>query len=398
MRILIITDQFPPVEFGGMAQHALHMARYLSQRHEVLVATLQGHDPSVHANEAFDFRPVLTKRFLQYDAWTLRRLARSFRADVIHACTAGMADEKLCREFPVVTRVVGNDFIRPWYGFKLPFRRLLFRLPGTDRGRRLQRFELRRRKGRIIDQLKANARVAANSGWTSDRLAECGVTVDRIRTMVGGLDTRTFHPSENNSETRKALGLPAEGPIIATAGNLIRKKGVDTVLRALAQLTVVPKPQYVIVGDGSEQANLSKLAGELGLQDRTFFVGRKSQAELAKYYQASDVYVLVSQEETMGRTYFEAGACGIPVIAARVGGVPDVVEHGGNGLLVDDPEDVGAVVAAIQRLLEDGALREQMGQAGLKRAREEFSWESVGAQFEELLTEAATGRRKRQSN
>ena len=87
----------------------------------------------------------------------------------------------------------------------------------------------------------------------------------------------------------------------------------------------------------------------------------------------------------MGRTYMEAGACGIPVVAARVGGVPSVVTNNVNGLLVDDPLDRDDIAAMVDRLLADEDLRRRMGQTGLKMAREEFSWERVAAAFEEVM-------------
>lgn len=389
MRILIVTDNFPPRAFGGMAQHALHIARFLGERHDVLVLTLRKDKGRVaRKDEPFAVCPLLTKRFPRFDFWTVRRLARSFRADVAHVCTAGLADERLSAVCPVVTRTVGNDFLRPWCGYNLPVRSLLYRLPGAKTKTGITRWETETRKVRIDGYLRASHTVVANSGWTRERLLERGVPSDRVKTIVGGLDTKTFYPSEDKVTTRKALGLPAEAPVITTAGNLIRKKGVDTVLRALALLNVKPKPHYLIVGDGPEEANLLRLVAELELQDQVRFVGRKRQAELATHYQASDVYVLASQEETMGRTYFEAGACGIAVIGARVGGVPDVVEHGMNGLLVDDPEDVDAVANAIQSLLADPARRDRMGAAGLERARTEFSWDVVGSAYEKVLSSA----------
>ncbi len=95
--------------------------------------------------------------------------------------------------------------------------------------------------------------------------------------------------------------------------------------------------------------------------------------------------------ETMGRTYFEAGACGIAVIAARVGGVPAVVRDNVNGLLVSDPLDQAEIRAKLERLLADETLRKRLGAEGLRMARDEFSWDRVGAAFERLLLAASSG-------
>jgi glycosyltransferase involved in cell wall biosynthesis len=96
----------------------------------------------------------------------------------------------------------------------------------------------------------------------------------------------------------------------------------------------------------------------------------------------------------MGRTFFEAGGCGAAVIGSRVGGIPDVIHHRENGLLIDNPEDSSELAAAISLLMKEPALRSSLGAAGIRRAREEFSWDIVAEKFERQLvraTEAKAG-------
>jgi glycosyltransferase involved in cell wall biosynthesis len=114
-----------------------------------------------------------------------------------------------------------------------------------------------------------------------------------------------------------------------------------------------------------------------------------NQSRLTQYYQACDAYVQVSSEETMGRTYMEAGGCGAPVIAATIGGVPEVVAHHSNGLLIGNPEDPAELANSITLLIENPELRAQLGAAGIRRAHEEFSWDIVAARFEKELQKAA---------
>ena len=340
MRVLIITDSFPPRNFGGMAQHASHIANYLAQRHDVLVVALRADRKYVgNANGGYAVRPLLTKRFPALDFRLVAHAAHRFRADVVHVCTAGLVDDRFSARFPVVTRVVGNDFLRPWRGYNLLLRSVLYRLPGEKTRVAVSRWETQIRKAKVNGYLRASHTVAANSSWTRDRLLEAGVAPEHTEVIVGGVDTEVFQPAVDRASVRELLGLRSDCPVLVTAGNLVGKKGFDTILRVLARLTERPLPYYIVVGDGPEEERLQRLASDLGVAGHVSFVGRKNQAELAQYYRAADVYVLASQEETMGRTYFEAGACGIPVLGARVGGVPDVVRHGENGLLVDDPED-----------------------------------------------------------
>lgn len=401
MRILIITDQFPPVFFGGMATHAYNIARYLGERHDVLVVTLRHQESSEHKDEPFSVRAVLTKRFPRLDYLILHRIARSFQPDAIHVCTAGLANKSLSRQYPVVTRVVGNDFLKPWCGYNLPFRSILYRLPNNGIKHRIQQFEIGRRKTRVVEYLKQSRCVVANSTWTQKRLMDEGVPQDRIVIIVGGLDTDIFQPAGDKKQIREKLGFPVDSKILITAANLVMKKGIDTVLKAVAEcLPKWPDLRYVVVGDGISSEYFKTLGQQLGLEKNVIFIGRKNQNELCMHYQSADVYIQTSRNhkisdiyfdvETMGRTYFEAGACGIPVIAANIGGVSDVVWDNVNGLLVNDPEDYVDVAHKINILLADELLRNRLGAEGLKMAREKFSWNHVGKAFEEQMVAHAS--------
>ena len=388
MRILIVTDQFPPRHFGGMAQHAWHMASFLGKHHEVRVVGMRADRARVaNAEENFSFRPILTKRWPQWDFHLIAREARKFGADVVHVCTAGLLDERLAGEIPVVTRVVGNDFLRPWCGYNLPLRSLHYRVPHRGYRAAIQRRELERRLSRVKNALRASDVVVVNSDWTRKHLLEARVLEERIETIVGGMDLGVFHPPADKDALRASLGLAADEKVLVTAGNLIRNKNFDTVIQAMAELVKEGHRnlQYFVVGDGDHQDRLEHLVSSLKLSDRVVFTGRVSQSDLSKYYQAADLYVQVSVEESMGRTYFEAGGCGIPVIGARVGGVPSVIEDGKNGVLVNEPDNVSEVAAKIRQLLLNPRDRRRMGEEGVRLARDKFSWKRVVSQFEAAM-------------
>ena len=399
MKILIVTDNFPPKKFGGMAQHAWHISHFLAQKHKVCVLLPRNHT-EVQKDLPFGVFPRLTMKFPRVDAARSLSVAKAFEPDVIHVCTAGLAFPSICRSYPVVLRVVGNDFLRPWCGGSLLLRSLYFRLPSARLRAFFQNKETTLRKRKVNLQLQKCVKIVANSDWTKERLTEEGISLEKIETVVGGMETDLFVPAHKKSEVRKELGLSPESIVLVTAANLVGKKGFDTVIRTVAQLkNRYPNIEYIIVGDGEEEFALRTLADSLNVADRVHMVGRQTQKELSKYYQAADLYIQISRDhrlassfidvETMGRTYFEAGGCGIPVVAANVGGVPSVVEHGKNGLLVDDPENVDEVVEKVTTLLDNPELRERMGSEGIRLATEKFSWKMVGAKFEELLTRAA---------
>jgi glycosyltransferase involved in cell wall biosynthesis len=164
--------------------------------------------------------------------------------------------------------------------------------------------------------------------------------------------------------------LDAEGRfVLLTTAYLIKAKGVDTALHALMNL-----PDAVtlwVVGDGPESAALQALSGELGVQDRVRFLGLQSQVE--PYMQAADAFVCPSLwAEAAGLVNIEAQACGLPVLASRVGGVPEYVMDGVSGLLFP-PGDAEALAGAVRSLLDNPARFREMGRAARELAVERFS-------------------------
>ena len=398
MTILLVTDQFPPKHFGGMAQHAWHISRHLARSHRVVVAVPTFLGKAMDEHE-IDIRPILCLSSPRRDAIALLKLARAERCDVIHSCTAGLAPIPLSAEFPVVQRVVGNDFLRPWCGGNQPLHGIFHRIPMAALRNAFAARERAQRKANVIAQLARCRTIAANSQWTATALGREGIPADRIRTIVGGMDCTTFHPASDRSALRASLGVQPDEFMIVTAGNFVPKKGFDTVLRAIAQLghhkAVI---RYFAVGDGPEETNLRLLAESLQLARSVTFTGRMNQSRLTQYYQACDAYVQPSRDhamgeqmtdvETMGRTFFEAGGCGAAVIGSRVGGIPDVIRPGDNGLLIANPEDPAELADAIALLLENPNVRAQLGTAGIRRAREEFSWDIVAARYDRELSQA----------
>ncbi len=136
---------------------------------------------------------------------------------------------------------------------------------------------------------------------------------------------------------------------LVTVANLIPLKGIDILIRALCSR---PTIRLIVIGDGPEREKLEKLSRELKLEEYVTFTGFISQEKVAEYLQSSTIFVLPSLSEGVPRSILEAMACGMFVIATRVGGIPDVITDGKNGLLVQ-PNDVNALSKAIRLALED---------------------------------------------
>ncbi len=159
------------------------------------------------------------------------------------------------------------------------------------------------------------------------------------------------------------------------------RKGHAYLLDAMA-LLASPHAHLVIVGEGHERPELEHRVRALHLEGRVTFAGRVSDAELHRYYQACQVFVLPAivdssgDTEMLGMVSLEAMRYGKPVVATQVGGVADIVQDGATGLLVEqrNPE---ALASAIEQLLADPAQADTLGQAGYRFARDHFSWEAI---------------------
>jgi glycosyltransferase involved in cell wall biosynthesis len=187
-------------------------------------------------------------------------------------------------------------------------------------------------------------------------------------------------------------GRDGTGPVLFV-GRLVERKGVAQALEAIAKLGPTG-PRLEIVGEGPERAALAQLADRLGVADRVVFRGRISGAELQASYARAAVCVLPSVRDTRGDTeglgvvLLEAMNHGTPVVASRIGGIPDIVEDGVSGLLVP-PADAAALAAAIRRLLSDPALARRLGEGGRRRLHDRFSWRAIVQRWLDLYASVA---------
>jgi glycosyltransferase involved in cell wall biosynthesis len=394
MKITVVAPEFPPA-MGGMEVHALQLARYLHRAHDVNVIAPVLDDPEPFAMPV----PVIRNLRRQY-WWSILAIVRTLRKDppdVVLVMNAGYALLGRLTAYPVVTRVVGNDFYSSWAGPHLPLRWLFWRLPAHDErsvGGRFRRADQRLRNKMAAWGLRSSRCILANSAFTQQALAQVGVNGPDVRVLVGGVDTSLFQPRPR-AAARAQLGLP-EGPVILTCARLRAKKGIDTAIEAVRLLVSQHRTlTYLVIGDGEDETPLRGRAHALGIEKHVHFLGRKDHHELPAYLAACDLYLQSSctaidpitgavDVETMGRAACEASACGVPVVATNSGGLPDVVQHESTGLLVPE-NDPPALAHAIDRLLRDPSLRDRMGRQAVVRAREEFDWEIVARRTEQAL-------------
>ncbi|MEP6607261.1 MAG: glycosyltransferase family 4 protein [Burkholderiaceae bacterium] len=247
--------------------------------------------------------------------------------------------------------------------------------------------------------LLASSCVVANSRYTQGLLTNLGVPADRIKVVHPGCDLTRFHRMQVTEVERLRLtgGRPL-ARLLLSVGNLVERKGHDTVIRSLSVLVKEGNNVvYLIVGDGPNRTALEQLAASLGVADRVVFLGRVPTAELPMLYSAADIFLMISRErleqcdvEGFGIVYIEAAACGTPSIAGRSGGVEDAVVNGVTGILVD-PLNVAEVANSISALLTDRDLARRLGDAARSRAVSQFSWSRFGEAVALILDEITRG-------
>jgi L-malate glycosyltransferase len=297
----------------------------------------------------------------------VRQLFAEHRCDLLNAHYAsgyGMLAMR-SRVHPCLLSVWGSD---------------VYDFPGTSRWHRA----LIQRTLMAADQVASTSHVMARQVQSvlGDRWASLRVP---LAITPFGVDTMQFVPRQNSD--RLETGRPV---VVGTVKTLEPKYGIDTLLRAFARLRAPPSgvlPVLRIAGSGREQARLQTLADALKLGDRVTWLGAIAHAEVPATLQDLDIFVAASRldSESFGVAVIEASACEKPVVVTRVGGLPEVVvgieddpsaasvSNAPTGLIVPR-DDVAALTSALQRLVDDPALRLRLGQAGRRHVQARYEW------------------------
>lgn len=242
-------------------------------------------------------------------------------------------------------------------------------------------FPSRRRRGSVVKRamswpIKAHVAVAAASAQQLIRFY--GIRRSAIRVVHNGVP----------DETVQAIDFDVR-PVVGCAARLEDQKRLDVLVRALVELI---DSRLVLVGDGSRRSELESMAESLGVADRITFTGWLPDAR--PHIAGFDVFVLPSANEAFPLTILEAMLVGTPVVAADVGGVGEAIRDGTTGMLVAGG-DVGAVVQAVRRLLEDDRLRAGVTAAAREVAVARFTAAAMAGRYDVIWGDVLAGRRHR---
>jgi len=357
VRVVVVSGIWPP-DVGGPASHAPALADALVEAgHTVEVVTT--------ADLAPDTQPYPVHWVARDRPAPLRHLAvaREVRraaqgADRVYATTMvrrAALGAALGRRPLVVKLVADEAYERERRAGR--FAGTLEEFQAERRGLRLRFLRATRtaalRRARCIVVPSAYLRQIA-IGW--------GLDPSRVDVVPNPAPELPEHPTRD--EARATLGI--DGFALGVAGRLTAQKALGDTLEALAR---VPDVALLVLGDGPERAELERRAGELGLADRVRFLGAGTRDDVIALFRAVDAALLTSAWENLPHTLLEALATGTPVIATAVGGIPEVVRDGENGLLVP-PRDIAAIASAIDRLVHDDALRASLAAAAAPSVEE----------------------------
>lgn len=325
------------------------------------------------------FHPVdmLSYPLFEYPPYTdalaskLFEIAEAERLDVLHmhyaiphAVSAYLAREMLrpLRYVPVVTTLHGTDIT----------------LVGRDPSfLPITRFGIEQSDG-----------VTSISNYLRDATRETFGVTKPIEVIYNFIDS-DYYRRVPNEALRQAIAPQGEKLILHISTFRPIKRILDCVdvlarLRELESGSGSPfRVKLVMCGDGPERAEAEQLAARRGVADFVQFVGKQPQSEIRDYLSLADLFLLPSQSESFGLSALEAMACEVPVIATRVGGIPEVVEEGGCGYLFDIG-DVDGMAAAALRLLNDDALHQRFGARGRDIAVTRFTTDEIIPQYEAL--------------
>lgn len=227
----------------------------------------------------------------------------------------------------------------------------------------------------LLLPIKRADRVIAVSNASANFCRAFGVPEGKIEIIPNGLDPSGFN-LDDGSRIRADLGIGSR-PLIMTAIRLVKRKGPRYLVTAFSKvLRRMPDAMLVIAGDGPEAKNLRRLTKKLGIGSSVLMLGSLPHKQVLKLMTAADVFVLPSLMESFGLVLLEAMMAGTPIVCTHVGGVPEVIENGVNGLMVP-PADDDALANAILMILNDRNLAKRLSRNGLKIVRERFDWKKT---------------------
>ncbi len=360
MRIALFTETFLP-KVDGIVTRLRHTVNYLQQGgDQVLVVAPDGGLTEYKGAKVYGVSgmplPLYPELKLALPRPAIGEALEAFQPDLIHIVN------------PAVLGLAGLFYAKI---MQLP----LIASYHTHLPQYLQHYGMGALEGVLWELLKATHNQAELNLCTStammEELSEHGI--ERVALWQRGVDTELFRPQLRSGQMREHLsqGYP-DDPLLLYVGRVSAEKQIDEIKPVLE---AIPNARLAIVGDGPYRETLEKHFADTN----THFVGYLEGETLGAAYASADAFVFPSRTETLGLVLLEAMAAGCPVVAARSGGIPDIVTDGVNGYLFDPKDSTGAVTAT-KRLLEAQSEREELREKARQEA-ECWGWSAATQQL-----------------
>jgi glycosyltransferase involved in cell wall biosynthesis len=367
MRIAFLTGIWPP-DVGGPATHGPDFARFLLSRgHEVRVVTMGDGEPAERPCEV----EVVSRGLpfpLRYGQVALRGFHAARQADVVYATAtyAAAAAASAAARRPLVAKLVSDPAYERARRYRL--------FTGT-----LEQFQdanaapVRALKAGRGAALRRAAAIVVPSAYLADIATRWGLERGRIRVLPNPAPP----PADVEPE-------PHEPGTFVFVGRLTQQKALQVAIEAIAR---TPAARLVIVGDGPERDRLERAAASSGAADRIAFLGSRTRDEVLRLVAGAEAALLSSAWENLPHAAVEALSVGVPVVSTAVGGVPEVVRDGDNGLLVP-PGRPDALAAAVRRILDEPGLRSRLA-ARARTSVDELGRDDIYSKLEDILAGSA---------
>jgi 1,4-alpha-glucan branching enzyme len=226
--------------------------------------------------------------------------------------------------------------------------------------------------------IKKATRIICVSSDTRQRAVQVAGDSNRLQVIPNFID--------QDSVNYRIESMPRPSSACLFVGSLLKIKGVDHLLAAVPEvLRIHPEASFTIVGDGPERERLEQVVDQLGIRSKVQYVGRVDREAAAEWYQQAGLVVVPSMDEAQSIVVLEAFAHGLPVVASNVGGIPDVVKDGHNGLLIP-PGDAAALAAGVCRFIDDRQLWNRCS-FNARETAHRYSWEQGILQILDLYQE-----------
>ncbi len=299
----------------------------------------------------------------------LSRVLRAVAPDIVHTRGWSSVDAISAARVSGIPRVVHGE-----HGWEA----------ADPRGRNRKRILLRKCLSPLVDRF-----VTVSDDLQRWLSRSVGISERKITRIHNGVDVRRFALGRR-AAARRLLALDESVFVVGTVGRLDPVKDHATLLRAFEPIARADRPACLLIaGGGPMRAEIEADAARLGISDQVKLLGERG--DIALILEALDVFALTSIAEGISNTILEAMASGLPVVATRVGGNPELVEHGASGQLVS-ARDAPALAAALRAYLDDAELRRAHGAAARARAERDFSLERMAAQYRDLYLSLADRR------